>query len=213
MVPQPGIYVPGGLQEARGRTPRKALFLDRDGVINVNHGYVCSVERTDWVPGIFELCAVARDAGYVLIVVTNQAGIARGYYSEEEFLAYTRWMHAEFAARGTPLAATCYCPHHPQGVLQQYRLACACRKPGPGMILAAAHALDINLGESLLVGDKPSDMAAAEAAGLGRALLLSAHHEPGNEGAAAQVSSLREVGQVLSVGGNLPPDQHHVQSR
>ena len=85
-APQPGIYVPGGLPSTGGTATRKALFLDRDGVINANHGYVCSPERTDWVPGIFELCTVARDAGYVLVVVTNQAGIARGYYTEAEFL-------------------------------------------------------------------------------------------------------------------------------
>lgn len=189
---------------------RKALFLDRDGVINVNHGYVHTVAKTDWVEGIFELCKAARQAGFVLVVVTNQAGIARGNYSEEEFLAYTRWMHAEFAARGTPLAATYYCPHHPQGVLEQYRAECACRKPGPAMILAAADALDINLGESWLMGDKPSDMAAAKAAGMRRALLLSAHREPVREGMAVQVSSLSEARQVLSEDGYLPPDQHRV---
>ena len=98
---------------ASAPTPRKALFLDRDGVINANHGYVHSAESTEWLPGIFELVAQAQLHGMVVIVVTNQAGIGRGYYSEDEFLAYTAWMHAQFAQRGTPLLATFWCPHHP----------------------------------------------------------------------------------------------------
>jgi len=205
----PGVYLdPSQPPPVSEGGQRKALFLDRDGVINVNHGYVHTAAKTDWVEGIFELCKAARQAAYTLVVVTNQAGIARGYYSKEEFLEYTRWMHAEFAARGAPLAATYYCPHHPQGMLEQYRMECTCRKPGPAMILAAANALDINLAESLLVGDKPSDMVAAKAAGMGYALLLSAYHERGDKGVATQVSSLRKARQILSGHGYLPPDPH-----
>ena len=147
---------------------KRVLFLDRDGVINVNHGYVHTPEQTEWVPGIFALCAAAHAAGYALVVVTNQAGIARGYYSLAQFIAYTRWMHEQFAARGTPLLATYYCPHHPHGVLPQYQLVCACRKPQPGMILAVASDLGLCLADCLMVGDKPSDQQAAVAAGVGR---------------------------------------------
>lgn len=174
-VPQPGVFFPVG------RPPRlpadaagRVLFLDRDGVINVNHGYVHTPEQTDWVPGIFGLCAAARDAGYALVVVTNQAGIARGYYSEAQFLAYTRWVHEQFAARGVPLLATYYCPHHPQAVLDEYRLECACRKPQPGMILAASRDFGLHPSECLLIGDMPSDQQAASAAGVGRSWLLDA---------------------------------------
>ena len=177
MVPQPGIYVPDEAQAAKGLATRKALFLDRDGVINVNHGYVCSPERTDWVPGIFDLCAIARDTGYVLVVVTNQAGIARGLYTEAEFLDYTRWMHSEFEARGVPLTATYYCPHHPHAALDIYRAECGCRKPAPGMILTAARQLQIDLQQSLLVGDKHSDIVAAKLAGVGLPLLFSCDEE------------------------------------
>ena len=152
--------------------PRKALFLDRDGVINVDHGYVHEPEDTDWVPGIFELCAKARCAGYVLVVVTNQAGIARGYYSEEAFLTYTKWVHEQFAKRSVPLAATYYCPHHPEVGMDGLRLHCDCRKPAPGMILAAASDLKLNLQASVLIGDKSSDLEAARAAKVGRWLLL-----------------------------------------
>lgn len=148
------------------------LFLDRDGVINVNHGYVHAPEQTDWVPGIFELCAAARDAGYALVVVTNQAGIARGYYSETQFLAYTSWVHQQFAARGVSLLATYYCPHHPQAALDEYRLDCTCRKPQPGMILAACADFRLQASDCLLIGDKPSDQQAATAAGVGRSWLF-----------------------------------------
>jgi len=152
--------------------PRKALFLDRDGVINIDHGYVHTPERTEWVPGIFELCARAERAGYLLVVVTNQAGIARGYYGVEEFRTYTQWMHKQFALKGTPLIATYYCPHHPSAGLGILRLDCDCRKPKPGMILSAAQDLQLDLSACILIGDKPSDIAAAAAANVGRALLL-----------------------------------------
>lgn len=153
--------------------PRKALFLDRDGVINVDHGYVHRPEDTEWAPGIFELCATAQRSGYLLVVVTNQAGIARGYYDVNEFLAYTRWMHEQFALEGTPLAATYYCPHHPSAGVGVFRVDCDCRKPKPGMILSAASDMQLNLSMCVLLGDKPSDIAAATVAKVGRALLLS----------------------------------------
>ena len=147
--------------------PRRALLLDRDGVINVNHGYVHAAATTEWVPGVFELVAQAHRQGLLVVVVTNQAGIGRGYYSEAEFLAYTAWMHAQFAQRGTPLLATFWCPHHPGAGVGDYRVACDCRKPKPGMLLAAAARFDLDLHASWMVGDKPSDMEAAAAAGVG----------------------------------------------
>lgn len=153
-------------------TPRKALLLDRDGVINLNHGYVRSPERTDWVPGIFELVAQAHRQGRLIIVATNQAGIGRGYYSEETFLAYTAWMHAQFAQRGTPLLATFWCPHHPQAGVGDYRVECDCRKPRPGMLRAAAERFELDMQASWMIGDKPSDMEAAAAAGAGQRQLL-----------------------------------------
>lgn len=158
--------------------PRKALFLDRDGVINVDHGYVHTPEETEWVPGIFELCAEARDAGYLLIVITNQAGIARGYYSVDDFIAYAAWMHAEFAQRQIPLLATYYCPHHPAEGGGNYRVECLCRKPQPGMILAAKERFVLKLDHSLLVGDKVSDLEAGRAAGISHGVLTAGHHIP-----------------------------------
>ena len=151
--------------------PRRALFLDRDGVININHGYVHAPEQTDWVPGIFELVAKAHVRGYLPIVVTNQAGIGRGLYDEAAFLAYTAWMHAQFAARGTPLLATYWCPHHPEAGIGDYRVDCDCRKPRPGMLLQAIERFGIDPSRSLMIGDKQGDLDAAAAAGVPARLL------------------------------------------
>ncbi len=158
-----GDRAAAGLQ---GEGPRRALFLDRDGVINVNHGYVHAPAQTDWVPGIFELARAARAAGFVLVVVTNQAGIARGYYDVARFERYTRWMHERFEREGAPLLATYYCPHHPEAGIGDWRVACGCRKPEPGMLLAAIGDWDIDPARSVLVGDQPGDIEAARRAGV-----------------------------------------------
>ena len=158
---------------ARFPAPRRALFLDRDGVVNINHGYVHAPGQTTWVDGIFELCRGAHAAGYLPVIVTNQAGIARGYYSEAQFLAYTGWIHAQFAEQGAPLLATYYCPHHPTEGLGPLLRDCECRKPAPGMLLGAADDLGIDLGASVLVGDTDSDIQAATTAGLQQAKLFS----------------------------------------
>lgn len=152
--------------------PRRALFLDRDGVINVDHGYVSTPAQTTWIPGIFALCRDAHAAGYLPVVVTNQAGIARGHYTEAQFLAFTAWIHGEFRRRDAPLLATYYCPHHPTAGRGEFRCACDCRKPAPGMLLRAGRDLDLDMAGSVLVGDKASDLAAAAAAGVGAARLF-----------------------------------------
>lgn len=153
---------------------RLALFLDRDGVINVDHGYVHKPEDVEFVDGIFDLVATAKEAGYLVVVVTNQAGIGRGYYSEDDFHALMDWMKARFVERGGQLDAIYFCPYHPEHGIGKYRRESDCRKPAPGMLLQAAHDLDIDLASSIFVGDKPSDMAAGQAAGVGILLLLGA---------------------------------------
>ena len=162
-----------GVLLADAPQPRKALFLDRDGIVNVDHNYVHAAQDTEWLPGIFDLAKAAHAAGLLLVVVTNQAGIARGFYDEQTFLAYTAWVHREFSARGAPLLATFFCPHHPLEGTGGYLRECDCRKPAPGMILAAAQAFAINLPRSMLIGDNPSDIAAAVAAGVGRTALVA----------------------------------------
>lgn len=150
------------------------MFLDRDGVINMNHGYVHTPECTDWLPGIFEFVHKAIDAGYLPIIVTNQAGIARGLYTEDEFIAYTKWMHGVFETHDAPIVATYYCPHHPEVGGDRYRVACECRKPAPGMIRAALEDFRLDAMRSHLVGDKTTDIAAAGAAGVNGILLPDA---------------------------------------
>jgi D-glycero-D-manno-heptose 1,7-bisphosphate phosphatase len=145
---------------------KRALFLDRDGVINLDIGYLHRAEDCVFVPGIFELVRQARKADYDVFVATNQAGIARGYYSEEMFAAFTGWMLEQFAARGAPITHVYYCPHHPTAGIGDYGIACECRKPAPGMFLRAAREHGIDLSRSIMVGDAETDMAAAQAAGI-----------------------------------------------
>jgi len=171
----------------------KALFLDRDGVINVDHGYVCSPERTEFIDGIFDLCRAARQRGYLIVVVTNQAGIARGYYSEQDFHLYMDWMRSVFVEQGVPLDAVYYCPHHPTDGIGDYLRACDCRKPGPGMILAAQRDLGIDLKRSVLVGDKPSDLEAGYAAGVGTCISVHAVSKLGSGGMMLDAAQAKQV--------------------
>lgn len=157
---------------------RRALFLDKDGVINVDHGYVCSPERTEFIDGIFELCRTATRQGYLNVVVTNQAGIARGYYTEQDFLAYMDWVRGEFHKNDAQLDAVYYCPHHPVHGRGVYLRDCVCRKPNPGMILDAACDLGVDLERSALIGDSESDVRAGGTAGIGHIFLLSNAKSP-----------------------------------
>lgn len=154
--------------------PAPALFLDRDGVINVDHGYVHRVDQFDFMPGIFDLCRLARARQHRIVVITNQAGIGRGMYSEDDFHAITKWMSERFEQEGAAIDAVYFCPSHPTEGVGRYRVESSDRKPGPGMILRAAAELNLDLAQSVLIGDKPSDVLAGEAAGVGRLMLLRA---------------------------------------
>ncbi len=144
---------------------RPGLFLDRDGVINVDSGYPHRPDQIRWVDGALDAIRLANDRGYLVIVVTNQAGVARGYYSEEAVVRLHAWMQERFAEAGAHVDQFYYCPHHPQGTLANYRKACECRKPSAGMLLQAL-AGDVDRASSLLVGDKPTDIEAAHRAGI-----------------------------------------------
>lgn len=150
-----------------------ALLLDRDGVINIDHGYVGTPDRFEFMEGVFALTRAASDAGFRVVVITNQSGIARGLYSEADFAALTRHMRAGFANHGVEIAGVFHCPFHHEGIVPRYARGSFWRKPNPGMILEAARRLDLDLARSIFVGDAPSDMAAARAAGVGRRFLLS----------------------------------------
>lgn len=151
----------------------KALFLDRDGVINVNHGYVHTPETFDFINGIFALCERFQLAGYKLVVVTNQSGIGRGMYTEDTFLALTQWMKACFAEHSVVIDAVYFSPFHPTKGQGKYRRESECRKPAPGMLLQAQRELDIDMASSVMIGDKASDMQAALSAGVGRKVCFS----------------------------------------
>lgn len=168
------------------KTP--ALFLDRDGVINVNHGYVHTPDKFDFVDGIFEVVSAAKRAGFLVVVVTNQAGIGRGYYSEAQFHALTDWMKARFTERGGRIDAVYFSPYHPEHGIGQYLRESDCRKPGPGMLLQAQRELDIDMARSVFIGDKPSDMAAGRAAGVATLLHLGAEADGGSCLVIAQIS-------------------------
>ncbi len=143
----------------------RAVFLDRDGTINLDHGYVFRAADFQFIPGAIEAIRLLRDAGFLIIVVTNQAGIARGLYGEADVHELHRHLDRELAKHGTVIDAYYYCPHHPEKGLAPYRRECACRKPLPGMLLQAAADFSLNLEKSFLVGDKLSDVQAGLAGG------------------------------------------------
>lgn len=136
----------------------RALFLDRDGVINVDKGYVHKIEDFQFKPEIFETCRRAKADRYMLIVITNQSGIARGYFTLEQYNTLTDWMKERFEDEACPLDGVYMCPDvHPSSM----------RKPAPGMILQAAIDHGIDLHRSILMGDKKTDIAAGRSAGVG----------------------------------------------
>lgn len=150
-----------------------AVFLDRDGVINHNYGYVHKREDFDFIDGIFDLARYAHEQRYKLVVVTNQAGIARGYYTEEQFYQLTDWMCQQFLVAGAPIDRIYFSPYHPTAGLGRYLKDDISRKPQPGMIFQAQKELSIDLSRSVLIGDKLSDIQAGTAAGVGTNLLLT----------------------------------------
>jgi D-glycero-D-manno-heptose 1,7-bisphosphate phosphatase len=174
---------------------RSALFLDRDGVINIDHAYVCKKENFEFVDSIFDLCRTAKQLGFLICVVTNQAGIGRGFYTEKDFLELTDWMCGVFIEKGSAIDKVYFCPTHPEYGVGEYKTDSLFRKPGPGMISQAAQELGINLAKSILVGDKETDIQAGIAAGVGcnllyRAMSLDAQKKTA---ATAVVASLRQI--------------------
>jgi D-glycero-D-manno-heptose 1,7-bisphosphate phosphatase len=179
--------------------PRRALFLDRDGVINVDHGYVHRVEQVKFLPGIFELARFAsRELRWPLVVVTNQAGIGRNYYDEAAFQSLTEWMRAQFEAQEAPISRVYHCPYHPEFGIGKYRLDHPWRKPKPGMFLQAAKDLDLDLLACALVGDTMNDIYAGAAAGVGlRIRLDAAAGLPPADAPSHEVA--RDLGEALAI--------------
>jgi D-glycero-D-manno-heptose 1,7-bisphosphate phosphatase len=147
-------------------TPSKALFLDRDGVLNVDTNYAHLPEHIQWIEGAFDAVKLANAAGYKVFVVTNQAGVARGYYTEKQVQELHTWMAAEMQKRGAAIDGFNYCPHHPSEGQGAYLKTCDCRKPNPGMLNDFITRYNISARDSHMIGDKEWDMQAAKAAGV-----------------------------------------------
>ena len=137
----------------------KAVFLDRDGTINIDKEYLYKVEDFEYLPGAVEGLKKLGDAGYLLIVITNQSGIARGYYTEEDYRHMDEWMKANLLTKGVRITASYYCPHLPNADVLQYRCECKCRKPGTELFWRAQKDFDIDMSQSFAIGDKMRDLA------------------------------------------------------
>lgn len=164
------IGIPDDYQKSQNAIPQitknKALFLDRDGVINIDHGHVGKIEDFEFIDGIFDLCKIAQDKGYIILVITNQGGIAKGYYTEEDFLRLTNFKEGKFKEKGINILKTYYCPYHIDGKIEKFKKESSDRKPNPGMILRAVKEFNIDPSQSILIGDKKTDIEAGKSAGV-----------------------------------------------
>jgi D-glycero-D-manno-heptose 1,7-bisphosphate phosphatase len=154
---------------------RPALFLDRDGVINVDRGYVSKIADFAWIPGAMDTVAEFNRMGWLVFVVTNQSGIARGYYTEAEMHTLHAWMQARLAEAGAHIDRIYHCPFHEDGEIARYRRASFDRKPNPGMLMQAMADFPVIREQSFLIGDKPADLQAARAAGIAGFMFTGGH--------------------------------------
>ena len=159
-----------------GKDMKKAAFLDRDGVITEDPPhYAHRVDQVRIIPGSGEAIRLLNEWGYLVIVVSNQSGIARGYYQERDVALFNEEMKRQLSLEGAHIDAIYYCPHHPDGSIEKYREVCTCRKPQPGMIIQAAKQHQINLKTSFLIGDKFSDIVAGNAVNCRTIFVLTGH--------------------------------------
>ena len=189
------------MRERSCSTPKPALFLDRDGVINFDYGYVCCEENFHFKPGIFDLVLGAKAKGYLCIVVTNQAGIGRGLYSIEQFRRLSKWMCEQFENKGASIDAIYFSPFHPSEGQGKYLLEENTRKPGAGMFLEAVKDHNIDLTKSIMVGDKMSDMKASLAANVAFNYLLSSPFD---------IEASKELDQRVSLVSDLATITSHL---
>jgi D-alpha,beta-D-heptose 1,7-bisphosphate phosphatase (EC 3.1.3.-) len=154
----------------------KAVFLDRDGTINIEKNYLYKVEDFVFIRGTVEAIKIFHNLGYIVIVITNQAGVARGYYTESDVKELHNYIDAELIKNGTYVDAYYYCPHHPEGIAVEYAVECECRKPNTGMIEQAVKDFNINLKESFIIGDKEIDIQTGKNAGMKMSILVRSGH-------------------------------------
>lgn len=157
------------------RKTRRAVFVDRDGTINVEKGYVHRPEDFELIPGAGEALRLLQEAGFLIVVVTNQSGVARGFYTLETVHSLHRHMDRVLAPFGVTIDGYYVCPHHPEGETGDYCKICSCRKPSPGLLVQAADELSVDLARSYMIGDKKSDVEAGIKAGC-RSLFVGTGH-------------------------------------
>ena len=150
--------------------PIKTIFLDRDGVINIDKNYLYKVDDFEFIDGVFDACLYLSNLNYKIIIITNQSGIARGYYTETDFKNVNDWMIHQFSLHKINILDTFYCPHSPED-------NCLCRKPKPGMLLKAQKKHAIDMSNSWLIGDKEDDISAANSSGIFNTILVRSGHK------------------------------------
>ncbi|AKC59848.1 D-glycero-beta-D-manno-heptose 1,7-bisphosphate 7-phosphatase [Blochmannia endosymbiont of Polyrhachis (Hedomyrma) turneri] len=148
------------------------IFLDRDGTINIDQGYSYNITNFIFINGVIDAMIQLKKMKFCLIIVTNQSGIARGFFSKEQFIQLTKWMIKILKTYQINIDGIYFCPHHPQGAIKQFKQNCNCRKPKPGMLLNAEKNLNLNMNKSYIIGDTTEDMLAGQAAGIGTKILV-----------------------------------------
>jgi len=170
----------------------KTIFLDRDGVINKEVEYLFRISDFEFIDGIFDACLHFQKLDYEIVIVTNQSGITRGYYNENDYQKLTGWMLDQFNDNGINILDTFYCPHTPESL-------CECRKPKPGMLIEAKHKYNINMKDSWMIGDSESDIKAANAAGISKTILVRSGHpvDESNSNSKFTIDSIKQSKEVI----------------
>ena len=172
---------------------KKAIFLDRDGVVNKEVNYLFKIEDFEFIDGIFDACLYFQNLGYAIIIVTNQSGIARKYYTENDYQIVTKWMLRQFAANGIEILNVFHCPHGPEST-------CECRKPKPGMFLKAKDEHNTDMEKSWMIGDKERDIIAANSARIDNTILVRGDHkiDESNSNAKIILDSIQQAKQIIT---------------
>jgi len=170
----------------------KTIFLDRDGEINKEVEYLFRISDFEFIDGIFDACLHFQKLDYEIVIVTNQSGITRGYYNENDYQKLTGWMLDQFNDNGINILDTFYCPHTPESL-------CECRKPKPGMLIEAKHKYNINMKDSWMIGDSESDIKAANAAGISKTILVRSGHpvDESNSNSKFTIDSIKQSKEVI----------------
>ena len=174
--------------------PIKTIFLDRDGVINKEINYLHKIDEFEFIDGIFDACLYIQSLGYTIIIITNQSGISRGYYTESDYQKVTQWMLNQFKYKNINILDIFHCPHGPDST-------CDCRKPKPGMLLDAKVKHNTDMEKSWFIGDKELDVIAANSAGIDNTILVRSAHriDESNSNAKIILDSIQQSKQIITI--------------